>query len=451
MWKLWLDRLRPRGLGSEKLPPATLDELVRREFGLKIKQRAFYDEAMTHASMLDGDTKGLKSNERLEFLGDTALDLTVASFLFREFPKDQEGALTQRKSQIVNRKTLNLLGEKMGLPQFIQAKMRRKDIQDSVVGNALEALIGAIDLDHGFLRTSGAILRMLKRHGADDKVHQTADFKSKLLHWTQRNRKSLDFIVVKEYVEDGDTRYDMEVRVDGAVFGVGSGRSKKLAEQHAAHHAWRTVYDRYIAQRGEESSISGEAAEKAIRAMPTGSEDGPRVRRRGPRGSGSRAKKESLSSAKPVGRGMPREKLAEKPAEKPAEKLAEKPTLGKSESGKSGMAKPASEKTTGGRSGRRGGSPAASSPEVVPAEKGQVVTAADSGAVRKDRVDRAARAERLARQRAERAGGGAEAKQAASEASSPQAATSENEKQGAAERKSRRRPPRKGPSPESEA
>ena len=228
MWKLWLDRLRPRGLGSEKHPPATLDELVRREFGLKIKQRSFYDEAMTHASMLDGDTSGLKSNERLEFLGDTALDLTVASFLFRTFPKDQEGALTQRKSQIVNRKTLNLLGEKMGLPQFIQAKMRRKDIQDSVVGNALEALIGAIYLDHGFLRTSGAILRMLKRHGADDKVHQTADFKSKLLHWTQRNRKSLDFIVVKEYVEDGDTRYDMEVRVDGAVFGPSPWRDQRL-------------------------------------------------------------------------------------------------------------------------------------------------------------------------------------------------------------------------------
>ncbi len=393
MWKILLDRLRPRGLGSEKHPPATLDELVRREFGLKIHQRSYYDEAMTHASMLDGDTSGLKSNERLEFLGDTALDLTVASFLFRTFPKDQEGALTQRKSQIVNRKTLNLLGEKMGLPQFIRAKMRRKDIQDSVVGNALEALIGAIYLDHGFVRTSAGILRMLKRHGADDKVHQTADFKSKLLHWTQRNRKSLDFIVVKEYVEDGDTRYDMEVRVDGAVFGVGSGRSKKLAEQHAAHHAWRTVYDRYIAQRGEESSVLGEAAEKAIRAMPSGSEDGPRVRRRGPRGSGSRAKKESLSSAKPVGRGMPREKNQDKPSPSRSER-------------NSGAAKSPVEKPVGGRSAARTSAPLPVSPEPVKGEKQEAskVSVPAEGQVRKDRVDRAARAERLARERAESSG-----------------------------------------------
>lgn len=375
MIKRWIERLRSLGGGSGQHPPKTLDALVRNEFGLKIKNRAYYDEAMTHASMLDGDTTGLKSNERLEFLGDNALDLTVATFLFSTFPKDQEGALTQRKSQIVNRKTLNLLGERMGLPHFIRAKMRRKDIQDSVVGNALEALIGAIYLDHGFQQTSQGILRMIKRHGADDKVHQTADFKSKLLHWTQRNRKSLDFRVVKEYVEDGDTRYDMEVRVDGAVFGVGSGRSKKLAEQHAAHHAWRTVYDRYIAQRGEESSVLGEAAEKAIRAMPAGTDDGPRMRRRGPRGSGSRAKKEALSSAKPVGRGIPKE-----------------------------QDKPASSGRSGGpvRDGRR--PEPRPQPQLQPEVQAKPLTPAavpGSGAVvRKDRVDRAARAARLAEERA---------------------------------------------------
>ncbi len=371
MIKRWIDRLRSLGGVSGQHPPKTLEALVRNEFGLKIKNRAYYDEAMTHASMLDGDTTGLKSNERLEFLGDNALDLTVSTFLFSAFPKDQEGALTQRKSQIVNRKTLNLLGERMGLPHFIRAKMRRKDIQDSVVGNALEALIGAIYLDHGFQKTSQGILRMIKRHGADDKVHQTADFKSKLLHWSQRNRKSLDFRVVKEYIEDGDTRYDMEVRVDGAVFGVGSGRSKKLAEQHAAHHAWRTVYDRYIAQRGEESSVLGEAAEKAIRAMPSGSEDGPRGRRRGPRGSGSRAKKEALSSAKPVGRGIPREQ------ERPAS---------------SGRLDGAS------RGGRK---PEPKVQPEVPAKPTVPVAAPETaGIVRKDRVDRAARAARLAQERA---------------------------------------------------
>ncbi len=266
----WVRRLVP-----SKGAPASLDELVKREFGLRIKNRAHYEEALTHASLLDGDETGLKSNERLEFLGDCALDLAVATDLFHSFPDDQEGALTQRKSKIVNRKTLNLLGDRMGLPAFIRSKMRKKDIQDTVVGNALEALIGAIYLDHGHLRTSKAVLRMLKRHGADEKVHQTVDFKSKLFHWSQSNRKSLDFKVVDERSVDGGSVYVMQVLVDGRVFGEAEGRSKKRAEQAAARVAWKEVFDR------------GLLADAAPEEVPEPPKQG---RPRGPRGQGSRAK-----------------------------------------------------------------------------------------------------------------------------------------------------------------
>lgn len=266
----WVRRLVPA-----KAAPASLDELVKREFGLRIKHRAHYEEALTHASLLDGDDTGLKSNERLEFLGDCALDLAVATYLFHSFPDDQEGALTQRKSKIVNRKTLNLLGDRMGLPAFIRSKMRKKDIQDTVVGNALEALIGAIYLDHGHLRTSKAVLRMLKRHGADEKVHQTVDFKSKLFHWTQSNRKSLDFKVVDERSSDGESVYVMQVLVDGRVFGEAEGRSKKLAEQAAARVAWKEVFDRGLLN----DAGTSDAPEPPKQGRP-----------RGPRGQGSRAK-----------------------------------------------------------------------------------------------------------------------------------------------------------------
>lgn len=283
---------------SRNTPPATLDELVNREFGLRIRQQSHYEEALTHASMLDGDATGLRSNERLEFLGDCALDLAVATFLFDMFPEDQEGALTQRKSKIVNRKTLNLLGERMGLPTFIRAKMRRQDIQDAVVGNALEALIGAIYLDHGFKKTEKAVLRMLKRHGADEKVHQTLDFKSKLFQWTQGSRRSLEFQVLSESSADGESIYQMAVRVDGEVFGKAEGRSKKEAEQAASRVAWKTAFDRGLID--EKGTAIQAPMEPVIAPKPQG-------RSRGPRGKGSRQKaalkKESQPAESPAEKG----------------------------------------------------------------------------------------------------------------------------------------------------
>lgn len=285
----WLKRWIPA-----KGAPSTIDDLVEREFGLRIKQRSYYDEALTHASLLDGDDTGLKSNERLEFLGDCALDLAIASYLFNSFPDDQEGALTQRKSKIVNRKTLNLLGERMGLPALIRSKMRRQDIQDTVVGNALEALIGAIYLDHGYKKTSKALLRMIKRHGADEKVHQTVDFKSKLFHWSQSRRKRLEFKVVKELSVDGESVYVMEALVDGVVFGEGEGRSKKLAEQAAARIAWKAVFDRGLLEDG--------AVEEEKPTPPKG-------RSRGPRGQGSREKADRRKKES----AAPKEESAEKP------------------------------------------------------------------------------------------------------------------------------------------
>ncbi|MDA0303072.1 MAG: ribonuclease III [Bacteroidetes bacterium] len=226
-----------------KKSPQTIRQLVRLEFGVRIRKREYYDEALTHSSMLDGDTTGLRSNERLEFLGDTALDLVVASFLYQSFPDEQEGGLTQRKSKMVNRETLNLVGTNMELRRFIRTKMRKTDVHSTVVGNALEALIGAIYLDHGYQKTSRAVMRMLKRHGADDKVHETVDFKSKLHHWAQREKASLSFEVVREYHVKGKTRYDVEALIEGVKRGSGTGSSKKSAEQRSARGAWRTVFE----------------------------------------------------------------------------------------------------------------------------------------------------------------------------------------------------------------
>ena len=246
---------------TQQGPDEDIRTLVRREFGLRVGQRSAYDEALTHSSMLDGDKTGLKSNERLEFLGDVVLDMTMANYLYRAFPEAQEGELTKRKSRIVNRKNLNLLGKNMGLHHLIQAKMRREDIHDSMVGNALEALIGAIYLDHGFKKTQRAVLLMLKHYGLDEQVNETHDFKSQLHQWATKRKKKLAFEVLKDDDAAGEERYEIAAKVNGEVYGIGIGRSKKLAEQEAARRAWKKVYDRRNASGGGQKRSNGDKSQ----------------------------------------------------------------------------------------------------------------------------------------------------------------------------------------------
>lgn len=267
-------------------PDTDISTLVRREFGLRVRQRKVYDEACTHSSMLDGDKTGLKSNERLEFLGDVVLDMTMAHYLYHNFREAQEGELTKRKSRIVNRKNLNLLGKNMGLQHLIRAKMRREDIHDTMVGNALEALIGAIYLDHGYKKTQRAVLLMLKHYGLDEQVNETSDFKSQLHHWATKRKKDLAFEVLRDDDSAGDDRYEIAAKVNDEVMGIGVGRSKKLAEQEAARRAWKKVYDRRNAsqRRGRKSSeekATGEGGEEKAR---TSKPSGNRRRGRGGRG-----------------------------------------------------------------------------------------------------------------------------------------------------------------------
>lgn len=249
--------LRQRSLGKKSKAPNTIEELVRREFGLRVRKRSFYTEALRHSSMLDGDTTGSQSNERLEFLGDAVLDLAVAAHLFTSFPREQEGPLTQRKSRIVNRKTLNLLGDRMGIQHLIEVRMRRRDIHDSMLGNALEALIGALYLDHGYRKANLAVLRMIRRFGVDEIVHETVDFKSKLYHWTQKRRSELEFVITQERANGSETEYEMEARVDGKSLGTGTGGSKKTAEQAAARAAWKSVFEDEADDRGNSDTTRG--------------------------------------------------------------------------------------------------------------------------------------------------------------------------------------------------
>ena len=221
-----------------------IDSLVKTHFKLKVKTRRYYDEAFRHSSAIDGDVKGKKSNERLEYLGDAVFDLCVAHYLYKSDKSAQEGLLTQRKSRVVNRKNLNRIGKAIGMEDLLDVRMRREDIRSNMVGNALEALVGAIYKDHGYEKTYKSVVMLLKAHGIDQRIHETTDFKSKLHHWAQVNKIDLKFEVIREYHESGEGKYEVEVLADGEIIGLGSGRSKKIAEHDSARRGWRTIFER---------------------------------------------------------------------------------------------------------------------------------------------------------------------------------------------------------------
>ena len=113
-----------------------------------------------------------------------------------------------------------------------------------MVGNAFEALVGAIFKDHGYETTYKVVVKLLKEHGIDQRIHETTDFKSKLHHWAQVNKVELKFEVVREYHESGEGKYEVEVLADNERIGLGTGRSKKIAEHDSARRGWRTMFER---------------------------------------------------------------------------------------------------------------------------------------------------------------------------------------------------------------
>tara|TARA_B100000780_G_scaffold256320_1_gene205413 strand:- start:6803 stop:7444 length:642 start_codon:yes stop_codon:yes gene_type:complete len=211
-----------------------------------VRNISYYEEAMRHSSVLDGDSTGNKSNERLEFLGDAVLDLSMAAYLHNKDKDAAEGLLTQRKSKVVSRKYLNLLGKEIGLEDLLDVKMRREDIRQNMVGNAMEALIGAVYLDHGYSRTNNSLIQLMKRFGLDEKINETTDFKSQLHHWAQKELVSLSFNVVREYMQDGENAFEVEVFAGEESLGSGEGRSKKIAEKNAARQGWKKVFDKGV-------------------------------------------------------------------------------------------------------------------------------------------------------------------------------------------------------------
>lgn len=196
-----------------------------------------YKQAFRHSSAAGELRKGFKdSNERLEYLGDAVLGTVISDFLFRTFPYKDEGFLTKMRSKIVSRYSLNRLGMKFGINTFIQKSGDSSLKGTSIIGDAFEALIGAIYVDQGYGRTRDFILeRVVKNYIDLEQLENTEfDFKSKLIEWVQKEKKKLSFNLVKELGSGSEKQFVIEVIIDTISYAEGIHYSKKRAEQIAA-------------------------------------------------------------------------------------------------------------------------------------------------------------------------------------------------------------------------
>jgi len=214
-------------------------QFVKAEFGVRVRNGAWYKQAMTHGSMMSELEPGEQSNERLEFLGDSILGAVAAELVFFRYPDEEEGPLTQKRSNLVSRKSLNRIGEAMGLGEYIQTTITQRPLPSAVVGNALEALIGAIYLDHGYKKTRALASSMLMRYGAEQSMEANSDFKSSLYHWAQVEGKEVRYEDKKarESHEQVQGVHEVVLLVDDRLIAEGAGTSKKAAEQEAARVA----------------------------------------------------------------------------------------------------------------------------------------------------------------------------------------------------------------------
>jgi ribonuclease-3 len=203
-----------------------------------------YEQAFTHRSVAREIRDGVKdSNERLEFLGDAVLGTVVAKFLFVKFPYKDEGFLTEMRSRMVSRAYLNKLAIKIGIEKLIQYDPSNR-LYKSICGDTFEALVGAVYLDKGFDFTEKMLLNRIIRFHVDveELENQDLNFKSKLINYTQKTRKSILFDAREELNGDKQKLYYVTVLVNDKICGEGVGFSKKAAEQAAAENAWTAMF-----------------------------------------------------------------------------------------------------------------------------------------------------------------------------------------------------------------
>ena len=210
-----------------------LQKFVRKQLGgRRIHHLNLYKQAMTHRSCEQSRTNRFAHiNERLEYLGDAVLSLCVAELLFKAYPSAEEGMLTSMRSKIVNTAQLAYLSEQIGLPELL--RYRGDARSQNVVGSALEAFVGAVYLDQGYVFCRYFVhRRLIAAHISLEELRKkTLNYKGKIVEWAQQQKKQLQFKVIRIQGAPPDKKFQSSLYLEDKMIAEAVASSKKEAQQ----------------------------------------------------------------------------------------------------------------------------------------------------------------------------------------------------------------------------
>lgn len=216
---------------------------LEKKIGYTFKNKKFLKIALTHSSYANESGGRLSSYERLEFLGDSILGVITSDYIFKNFPKYPEGDLTKLRASLVCEKQLCVFSRELGISEYVKLSRGESHCngreRPSILADVFETICAAIYLDSGgFEEVSEFILRFIIPAIKHPLIAEIQDYKTILQEVVQKNpEETIEYVMVKETGPDHDKRFTMEVRINNNSVGVGTGKSKKEAEQHAAREA----------------------------------------------------------------------------------------------------------------------------------------------------------------------------------------------------------------------
>ena len=226
-------------------PDKELYRSIRNLFGFYPNNIHLFKVALCHRSAPSKYFSNPEiNNERLEYLGDAVLSSVIADYLYKKFPMKDEGFLTEMRSRIVSRSNLNALSRKMGIDRLVLEENDHKPKSKSIFGDTFEAIIGAIYVDRGYNFTRKVVLKRIMNFHLDiDEIEKTeVNFKSRLIEYSQKEKKNVEFKVLCELGEGYGKQYLIEVYVDNIPLAKAQDYSIKAAEQRAAELACEKIF-----------------------------------------------------------------------------------------------------------------------------------------------------------------------------------------------------------------
>ena len=217
-----------------------------KNIGYKFKNPELLNSALTHRSFAH-EHPGEKDNERMEFLGDSVINLIIGNLLMEMFPEASEGQLTRMRASLVSEAPLAKIARSIGLGEVLRLghgeELSGGKNKNSILADGYEALIGAIFIDGGFKKTK----KVVSKHFSSlikelNKKEIFLDFKTRLQELTQELFHTIPvYRTVKEMGPEHKKKFEIIITVNGRAYGKGKGKSKKEAEQNAAKKAFETI------------------------------------------------------------------------------------------------------------------------------------------------------------------------------------------------------------------